>query len=81
MRRFVLDRIKDVSGVSGLGIIADGVVFPDGVVVLHWRGRWHSTEILRSVQDCINIHGHEGATRVVWMDSENNAKPKDFGEQ
>jgi hypothetical protein len=38
-RRFVLERDVDVSGLSGTGVVADGVVFPDGIVALHYLGR------------------------------------------
>ena len=82
MRRFVLNRNRDVSGVSGSGVVADGVVFDDGVAVLHWRGRWHTTEVLRSVQDVVNIHGHDGATVIEYLDHTVPFpdKPRDFGE-
>jgi len=33
-RRFYLDRRTDVSGVSGTGIVAHGVVWPDGTVTI-----------------------------------------------
>lgn len=33
-RRFTLVRHDDVTGVSGTGVVADGVRFPDGVVAL-----------------------------------------------
>ena len=83
MRRFVLNRAKDVSGVSGTGVIADGVQFSDGQCVLHWRGRWHSTEILTSITEVTDIHGHDGATVVEWVDWPDGQpqKPRDFGEQ
>lgn len=66
MRCFVLNRRKDVTGVSGTGIIADGVEFPDGRCVLAWRGRYRSLEIHRSIHDVEAVHGHHGATCVEW---------------
>lgn len=43
--RFELHRDTDVSGVSGVGIVADGVVFPDGTAVLQWRGAWPTSVV------------------------------------
>lgn len=36
MRRFTMRRDFDVSGVSGTGIVLEGVHFSTGVVVIHW---------------------------------------------
>lgn len=35
-RRFVLDRAFDGTGTSGTGIVAEGVQFSNGQVVIHW---------------------------------------------
>ncbi len=67
MRNFQLQRDTDVSGVSGTGIVADGVVFPDGTAAMRWRGELSSTAIYSSIEDLEAIHGHNGATRVVWI--------------
>lgn len=77
-RRFVLQRDVDVTGVSGTGVVADGVVFPDGVTVLRWRLSGTSrpafvrptTVIHESVDNVIGLHGHDGKTRVEWLDIE-----------
>jgi hypothetical protein len=37
MRTFVLRRIIDEGGASGLGEVLDGVIFPDGATVVKWR--------------------------------------------
>lgn len=68
MRRFMLKRHHDVSGVSGTGIVADGVVFPDGVTVIRWRGDRQSTVVWPSIEDVEAIHGHNGATSIEWLD-------------
>lgn len=65
-RTFHLHRDHDVSGVSGEGVVADGVTFPDGVTVVRWRGERQSTVVWPSIDDVIAIHGHGGATRLVW---------------
>jgi len=66
VRVFRLVRSEDVSGISGTGTVADGVVFPDGVAVLRWRTAGGSTAVYNSVEDVERIHGHDGRTRLVW---------------
>lgn len=65
MKRFILRRLEDVSGVSGTGDVAEGVVFHDGQVALSWHGKYHSLEIHPSLKTMEGIHGHEGKTRIV----------------
>jgi hypothetical protein len=64
---FVLYRHRDVSGVSGTGIVADGFEFPDGRVCMRWRGEDGSTVIHDSITTVEKIHGHGGNTVVVWI--------------
>lgn len=66
-RRFVLIRHRDVSGVSGTGVVADGVEFPSGRVALAWRGK-PSLCMYDSVGVVEKVHGHNGATDVVFID-------------
>jgi hypothetical protein len=66
LRTFHLERDVDVSGISGTGVVADGCVFPDGVTVVRWRGDRQSTVVWPSIEDVEAIHGHSGATRIVW---------------
>lgn len=70
MRRFVLRRTEDVSGVSGLGDVAEGILFSDGAVAIRWGGRHRSTVAWSSIEDVIAVNGHEGRTQVVWLDPE-----------
>ncbi|MDX2749606.1 phage tail tape measure protein [Streptomyces scabiei] len=67
-RPFVLQRDHDVSGVSGVGIVADGCCWPDGTVAIRWRGDKPSTVFWDRLDDAIAVHGHGGSTRVVWAD-------------
>jgi len=67
-RTFELHRAEDVSGVTGAGVVADGVEFPDDTVVIHWRGEPRSTAIWADLSDAIRVNGHEGRTIVVWDD-------------
>ena len=66
---FVLMRDTDVSGVSGTGIVADGVAFPDGTVALRWRGGNPTSVVFHDngVESVEAILEHGGATRLVWL--------------
>ncbi|MFJ9114443.1 hypothetical protein ACIRJO_02720 [Streptomyces sp. NPDC102394] len=70
-RPFVLQRDRDISGVSGTGIVADGIVFPDGHAAIHWRGKWALTtphpDGLESIL-AIHDHGGQGDLHVIWAD-------------
>lgn len=66
-RTFRLIRDEDVSGVSGTGTVADGVLWPDGTVSVRWRGRYPSIVHWREGMEAVEaIHGHDGRTRVEW---------------
>ncbi|HEY9409308.1 MAG TPA: hypothetical protein VIQ30_22755 [Pseudonocardia sp.] len=67
-RTFTLVRDVDVSGVSGTGTVAHGVEFPDGTVVYRWNTATATTTVAASVADVVAIHGHGGATRLLWDD-------------
>ena len=67
MRTFHLQRDEDVSGLSGTGIVAEGVEFSDGKVALRWIvGEHRSTVLWDSVASVEVIHGHGGKTSIVW---------------
>jgi hypothetical protein len=67
IRLFHFERLEDVSGVSGLGFVAEGVLFTDtGEIVIHWLGKHGSINIYHSVDDLLHIHGHEGRTKLIW---------------
>lgn len=69
MRRFHLQRTHDETGVSGTGVVAQGVVFDDGHVALRWIvGDHRSTVVWESIESVEAVHGHNGATTVVWLD-------------
>jgi hypothetical protein len=67
-RRFYLDRSTDVTGASGTGRVADGVLWPDGTVTIRWRGEHQSTVNWDNLASAELVHGHDGATRMVFLD-------------
>jgi len=68
VRLFKLIRIEDVSGVSGTGMVAEGVKFSDGTCVLRWVTEYRSTAIYATVDELEAIHGHDGRTIIEWID-------------
>lgn len=70
-RRFHLQRTTDVTGVSGTGRVADGVLWPDGTAAVRWRGE-HPSAVHwdRGRVSVEMIHGHQGSTEIVWLDQD-----------
>ena len=73
-RTFVAQRDEDVSGISGEGVVAEGVQFSDGWAVTHWLDQppmnepktdvWHN----KGSAPFERVHGHGGSTRILWAD-------------
>ncbi len=66
---FIMNREVDETGVSGIGPVADGIVFPSGTCVVEWRGPnpcvqvWHSFEAFQRV----HIDSHpDNKTKIIW---------------
>ncbi len=70
IRRFLLIRERDLTGVSGTGIVAEGAIFSNGVSVLHWLREPQAVGMYQTISDLIAVHGHEGATQVQFIDQE-----------
>lgn len=70
LRRFVLQRDRDETGVSGTGIVAEGVAFSDGRATLRWLGEYSSVVVWDTIDNLVAVHGHNGATRLRWIDAE-----------
>lgn len=65
MRTFWMIRDEDVTGVSGTGVVAQGVEFDDGTVCLRWTvGEHRSTVLWPSIASVEAIHGHDGKTTI-----------------
>lgn len=66
MRTFHLNRVVDETGISGTGIVAQGVVFDDGSCALRWLTEHRSTAVYDSVATLEKIHGHGGKTLLMF---------------
>ena len=65
-RVFKVHRLGDVSGTSGTGDVALGVIFPDGTTVVQWQTRARSVVVYSSWVDALYIHGHKDQTGFVF---------------
>jgi len=70
VRRFNLRRLDDETGISGVGIVTEGVQFTDGSCAMRWMTSTSSVCFYKSIEDVIIIHGHGGKTVVEWQDDE-----------
>lgn len=69
LKRFVLERVEDETGVSGTGIVAEGVQFSDGVCSMRWSSSWPSSVVhYEGIEAVEHVHGHGGKTKIVWLD-------------
>ena len=68
-RRFVLVRHRDDTGISGIGTVAEGVLFSSGKCVISWTTKVPSVTIYDSIEEVTAIHGHEGDTELKWKDT------------
>jgi hypothetical protein len=68
-RPFTLLRSEDATGVSGIGHVAWGVLFPDGVAVTRWCvSAIRQTCVWASIDDLRAVHGHDGKTQLIFHD-------------
>jgi hypothetical protein len=68
MKRFILLRHKDTSGISGTGVVAEGVRFTNGMCAMTWLTEYTSYNLYPSISYIEAVHGHNGQTEVVWLD-------------
>ena len=68
IRRFVLRRDQDLTGISGTGIVAEGCEFTNGWVAMTWLTETTSVVFYPDIESVKKIHGHNGATLVIFLD-------------
>lgn len=70
-RAFVLHRHEDETGVSGVGVVAEGVEFSDGTVALRWTSAWPTSVVFheKGIESVLAVHGHGGKTTIEWRPS------------
>jgi hypothetical protein len=68
MKRFMLNRLVGDTGCTGTGIIAEGIIFSNGVCVITWVVGTCSVVVYDNLDDMVKVHGHGGKTIVEWID-------------
>lgn len=64
MKPFWLDRLIDETGISGTGIVAEGIQFSNGKCALSWLTKLSSVAIYDDIKTVEDIHGHDGKTVI-----------------
>ena len=67
MKTYRLSRTEDVSGMSGVGNVAQVAEFDDGSIAVRWIANRNatgvaSTTVFSSLDDMLKVHGHDGRT-------------------
>lgn len=75
MPRFHLRRLEDETGISGTGVVTNGIEFDDGTVVMVWNTDTTSVAVYQDIEDVVIIHGHNGKTVVEWTDEDFEVDP------
>jgi hypothetical protein len=68
MQRFIIKRSEDVSGTSGIGIVAEGVKFSNGWVAVTWLSAYQMVTVSPNIDTIVGVHGHGGKTWVEYED-------------
>jgi len=55
-RLFKMVRNNDETGVSGTGVVADGIEYPNGMVSVCWRSKTPSVNVYRSFVEFKHVH-------------------------
>ena len=76
MRRFHLVREEDETGVSGVGTVAEGIEFTNGTVSVSWLGPHRGFDNYESMKSYMELHGHGGKTKAVYLDPSVNGDPE-----
>lgn len=62
-------RADDESGISGTGVVAEGVEFSGGAAVIFWLSFHPAVNVyFHGMKTVEGLHGHGGKTKVVWDD-------------
>lgn len=76
IRRFHFVRTEDVSGVSGTGVVGEGVEFSGGKVAYTWLTHMGAVTVYDNIKTFLSIHGHEGKGTIEWIDPDPVEEPE-----
>jgi hypothetical protein len=61
-----INRIKDVSGVSGTGRVAEFIEYDDKVIIRWISGNIRSLTIYHNIEEVKNIMCHNGNSEIIY---------------
>lgn len=64
---FVIIRETDNTGISGIGIVADGVQFKNGKCVLCWRGKIQTIVIHENIKSVMQLSCSHSKSKIKWL--------------
>jgi hypothetical protein len=65
-RKFKLVRDDDETGISGTGVVAEGIEFSNGMCAMCWLTAMHSVAVYPNARQLEAIHGHNGRAKIVF---------------
>lgn len=65
MKKFYLLRHEDLHGHAGLGTVAEGVIFDNGLVAMTWLTKYETVTMFQNIKAVKHLHSHEGRTEVI----------------
>jgi len=72
-RMFYIERKLDVTGISGLGRVLDGVVFQTGQMVVCWRSEYSSITVFPSWDafEAVHLRAHpENRAQITFVNGD-----------
>ena len=67
MKLFNIVREIDNTGISGTGIVAEGVIFDDGSVVLRWLGELSTIVLHKNIESVEKISCSHSKSKIVYL--------------
>ena len=65
MKKFYLLRHQDVHGNSGIGVVAEGIIFDSGMGSFTWLSVIPTVTTFMKITDVIKLHSHGGLTEII----------------
>ncbi len=65
MKTFYLLRHEDLHGHAGLGVVAEGIIFDNGMCAMYWLSDYPTVTVFPKITVVKKLHSHEGRTEVI----------------
>ena len=65
MKTFYLLRHEDLHNNSGVGVVAEGIIFDSGMCAMTWLTDHPTVTVFDKITTVKDLHGHGGKTEVV----------------